>query len=289
MTVRVNSRVDSPVDCPVESWTPLGVRLRRRRRSPGPLDFLFLPGGPGIGSESLAELVDSADLPGTSWMVDLPGDGSNVDAPGAPADPYPLWPHVFLEAVAAVECPVAVGHWTGGEYLLSIPGLEDRLEGLVLISSAPDAGWRPGFEAMTTVDRLPAVEAATARYERDADDETLREIAVESAPWNFSAAHIPAGRELMGRMPYNGAAVEWSATHFDRSYVSAWWPRRLPTLIVSGTADRIVDQTLWNDPYYRGTNVDQVWIEDAGHWPWIERPDSVRTAFRAFADQLAGL
>ena len=68
---------------PEPFWTPSGVRLRRRTQRPGPLNWLFLPGGPGIGSESLHELVDSAELPGTTWLVDLPGDGSNTDAPGA--------------------------------------------------------------------------------------------------------------------------------------------------------------------------------------------------------------
>ena len=67
-----------------EFWTPLGVRLRAHRRRKGECNWLFLPGGPGIGSESLTQLVDAADVPGTSWLVDLPGDGSNTNAPGAP-------------------------------------------------------------------------------------------------------------------------------------------------------------------------------------------------------------
>ena len=72
---------------PETFWTPSGVRLRRRTQRPGPLNWLFLPGGPGIGSESLHELVDSAELPGSTWLVDLPGDGSNTDAPGARPTP----------------------------------------------------------------------------------------------------------------------------------------------------------------------------------------------------------
>jgi pimeloyl-ACP methyl ester carboxylesterase len=95
-------------------WTPHGVRLRRASSRPGRRDWLFFPGGPGIGSECLAGLVDGADLPGTSWLVDLPGDGSNVDAPGAPSDPYGLWPGVLSEAVDAVADPVVIGHSTGG-------------------------------------------------------------------------------------------------------------------------------------------------------------------------------
>ncbi|EUA07840.1 alpha/beta hydrolase family protein [Mycobacterium kansasii 662] len=137
-------------------WTTSGLRLRRRASRAGDLNWLFLPGGPGIGSESLHELVDTVDVPGCSWMVDLPGDGSNVNAPGAPADPYDLWPQVLLEAAHAVAHPVFVGHSTGGEYLLSVPALDGCLAGLALVSTAPDASWIPVFEHMTRNNRLPA-------------------------------------------------------------------------------------------------------------------------------------
>jgi hypothetical protein len=53
-----------------------------------------------MGSESLLNLVDSLDVPGTCWLVDLPGDGSNTNPPGAGADPYSGWPQVLIEAAA---------------------------------------------------------------------------------------------------------------------------------------------------------------------------------------------
>src|ERR1700742_1932885 len=98
-------------------FTRSDVRLRKRRVGVGP-DWFFLPGGPGIGSESLHELGDAIDVPGSIWMVDLPGDGSNtVDEP----DPYSRWPRVLLEAIEASAQPIFVGHSTGGMYLLSVP------------------------------------------------------------------------------------------------------------------------------------------------------------------------
>ena len=60
-----------------ELYTASKVRLRLRHQNPGPLNWLFVPGGPGIGADSLEELVGAANLPGRSWLVDLPGDGSN--------------------------------------------------------------------------------------------------------------------------------------------------------------------------------------------------------------------
>ena len=272
---------------PDRYWTTHGVRLRRARRTPGPWNWLFFPGGPGIGSESLQELVDVAECPGTSWLVDLPGDGSNVAAPGAPADPYPLWPQVLLEAVDAVPHPVAVGHSTGGEYLLSVPGLEKRLAGLVLVSTAPDARWMPTFAAMCEADPLPAVATAAERYAADPTDDNLARIAVASAPWNFTADGLAAGRELLSRMPYNRLAVEWSDRHFDRQYAASWFPADTPTLVLSGGADRIVDQSLWDDPRYRGGNVRHVVVEGGAHFLWIERPEAVGLAFAGFASTLS--
>lgn len=264
-------------------FTPGGVRLRRHRTGPGPLNWLFLPGGPGIGAESLVDLVECARPPGTSWLVDLPGDGSNTTAPGAPADPYQGWPTVVVEAIGAVPNPVAVGHSTGGEYVLATPGIEPLLAGLVLISTAPHAGWLPVFVEMTRTHPLPAVDAATAGYEAEPTAERLRDLAVASAPWNFTPAGLPAGTRLLAGMPYNPAAVAWSDEHFDHDYRAVWWPERLPTLIISGSADRIVVQRLWDEPRYQGANVTRAVIEQAGHFPWIDRPDEVGRTIRAWA------
>lgn len=269
-------------------WTPSGVRLSRRTQRPGPLNWLLLPGGPGIGSESLHELVDSADLPGTTWMVDLPGDGSNTDPPGAPADPYSGWPHVLLEAADAVRNPVYLGHSTGGMYLLSTPQLENRLTGLILVSTAPDASWLPAFVTMTEQNPLPEVVTATEVYDEDPTDEHLAAIAVASAAWNFGPNTIDTGRGLLARMPYNRSAVAWSDANFDHSYTATWWPATLPTLIISGSDDRIVNQQLWNDDRFRGANVTQAVIAGGAHFPWIENPVAVKDALQAFARRTAG-
>jgi pimeloyl-ACP methyl ester carboxylesterase len=266
-----------------ERWTPSGVRLRKRRQHPGDLDWLLLPGGPGIGSESLHELADLLDVPGRVWMVDLPGDGSNTAAPGAPADPFSVWPSALLEAAGAVSRPVFVGHSTGGEYILSVPELEDVLVGMVLLSTAPSAAWMPDFEAMTRAHPLPAVDAAMAVYGADPTDAHLRDLAVASAPWNFRSDKLDEGADLLAGMPYNRLAVDWSAENFDSTYAARWWPRSLPTLIVSGSDDRIVNQSYWDDHRFRGEHMTRASIDGGAHFAWIEEPEQVRTAFTDFA------
>lgn len=263
--------------------TPGGVRLRLASRCPGSLNWLFLPGGPGIGSESLLGLVEATQLPGSCWLVDLPGDGSNVFE----GDPFQHWPGVLIEAAQALPDCVYVGHSTGGMYLLATAPLEAHLVGLVLVSSAPDARWHVRYVAMAEADLLPALDRAVAAFERSPDATTLRDLAVESAPWNFQPAFVAQGRQLLAAMPYNLAAVAWSDAHFDHVYAHAWWPRALPTLIVSGACDRIVAQDLWDEPGFQAANVQSCVIGDAGHFPWVEQPEAVRAAFADFAVRAA--
>lgn len=267
-------------------YTPSGVRLRRRRTGPGDFNWLLLPGGPGIGSESLHELADILDVPGSVWMVDLPGDGSNRTPPGAPADVFSVWPRVVVEAARALPNPVFVGHSTGGMYLLDTPELERVLKGLALVDTAPDAAWLERFGAMAQANPIAEVDAATAIYEADRRDENIAAVAVASAPWNFTPAGVEAGRELLGRMPYNSAAVDWSDQNFDQVYRARWWPERIPVLRVAGAQDRIVWQGGWAEPRFQTPNVIDRTIDGAGHFPWIENPAAVREAFAALAGQL---
>src|SRR5215217_2814239 len=275
-----------PASSTTEFFTPSGVRLRQRSSRPGAFNWLLLPGGPGIGSESLFGLADVLDVPGTCWMVDLPGDGSNVSPPGSPEVPFDVWPRVLVEAARALPNCVYLGHSTGGMYLLSVPELESLLVGLVLVSTAPDAGWRAPFFAMTQRHPLPEVDAASQRYDAERTNERLRDIAVASAEWNFTAESLDTGRELLRRMPYNRAAVDWSDRAFDETYVHTWWPRSLPTLIISGAEDRIVQQSPWTQPAFQGPHILHRKVEGAAHFPWVERPQAVASAMREFASRL---
>lgn len=277
-----------PSSSTTEFFTPSGVRLRKQGSRPGDLNWLLLPGGPGIGSESLHGLAEVMDVPGTRWMVDLPGDGSNVAPPGAPASPFDLWPRVLIEAAQALPNCVYLGHSTGGMYLLSVPELEKLLAGLVLVSTAPDAGWRPHFFAMTQQHPLPEVDAATRRYEAERTNERLRDIAVASTEWNFTPGSVDVGRELLRQMPYNREAVDWSDRAFDDSYAHTWWPRALPTLIISGAQDRIVRQAPWEQPAFQGPHILHRTVEGAAHFPWVERPDAVAAALRELATVITG-
>ncbi len=261
--------------------TPSGVRLRLWAQRPGAFDWLFVPGGPGLGSESLAGLVDVVAVPGRSWLVDLPGDGSNRDGVGV--DPYERWPDVLAEAVDDFAAPVMVGHSTGGMYALSVSELEASLVDLALVSSAPDARWRELFaannEALFSDDMVRLAQA----YEAHPTDENLRALTIASSHLNFTDAGQEAGTKILAGLPFNHGATDWSDRNFDADFESKWWPKTMPTLIVSGSDDRVVDQALWDEERFAGPNVTRTIIDGGGHFPWVEAGGRVHAAFAAFA------
>lgn len=265
-------------------FTTSGVRMRLHASRAGTLNWLLLPGGPGLGSESLLELADALDVPGSVWLVDLPGDGSNTAR--AKADPFAQWPQVLVEAAQAFSDSIFVGHSTGGMYLLATPQLRGLICGLALLDTAADCSWYERFAEMTRSHPLPAFDRAAAAYEQDPSAANLMRLAVASAEWNFTPKSLDAGRALLARLPYNGDAVAWSEANFDHTYKAAWWPLDIPILRLWGEGDRIVSQQSWDADDYATTNVMTRVISDAGHFPWIDNPVAVTDAFNAFVERV---
>jgi pimeloyl-ACP methyl ester carboxylesterase len=234
--------------------------MRRHSSRPGELNWLLLPGGPGIGSESLHELADAMDVPGSIWLV--------------------------VEAAEAVPNAIFAGHSTGGMYLLATPAVREHISALVLLDTAPDCAWYAEYVRMTQDHPLPRFAEAVAAYERDKSMANLTTLVVESAEWNFNPAGLDAGREMLARMPYNREAIEWSDANFDHTYEAQWWPTDIPVLRLWGANDRIVSQRGWSPPKYDTPNVLAREVPGAGHFPWIENPSAVTDAFRDFSTRL---
>ncbi|MFD7243955.1 hypothetical protein [Streptomyces massasporeus] len=122
-------------------------------------------------------------------------------------------------------------------------------------------------------------EAADA-YGQDPNDEILRLLTLAAAEWNFTSQGVgrrscPAGRPpLLSR----------------RGCLRALWKPHsgLPTLIVSGAEDHVVDQRLWGeDPAFGRPPVLRSTIEGAAHFPWVENPGAVRAAFAELTASLS--
>lgn len=268
-------------------WSKLGVRFTHVKANPGfPFHWLFLPGGPGMGSEYLYELTRHLRVPGNLWHLDLPGDGSNRFE--GRQKPFESWLDALSEAIDLLSNVMLVGHSTGGMLALSSPDIEDKLKGLVLISSAPDRSWRVEFENYVSRNPIRATESLFKRYYREPSDSLLRTITLKCIPYSFTKAGMSKDLKWLKDLPYNSAAYQWAERNFDSTYSAKWKPRKIPALILSGSEDKITplkcfsELTEYQKPYIQLTE-----ISKAGHFPWIENLNETCQSFMSFAETVS--
>jgi pimeloyl-ACP methyl ester carboxylesterase len=267
-------------------WTQSRARLQLICSSEeGNLNWLFLPGGPGLGSESLLPLLKILQLPGKLWLLDLAGDGSNTTSNNS--ESFKSWPVALVEAAQSFDHVVFVAHSTGGMYVLSLPKLEKHLEGLVLLDSAPDTTWQSLFAETIKKQPISGLQAFREKYEKDPSNEALKALTLASAPYLFTKKGQASGIESLCSLPYNYETCVWSEKHFDRTYQAKWVPKTIPTLILAGEMDLVTPLKLFqNDKRFSRENIIIKSIKAAGHFPWIENPAEVTEAFNIYANQL---
>ena len=260
-------------------WTKLKARLQLIRTTPGAnFNWLFLAGGPGLGSDSLNPLTQLLRLPGSMWNLDLPGDGSNLTTDDS--QHFSHWSEALVEAVGALDHVILVAHSTGGMYALSTPALSKILVGLVLMDSAPDASWQKSF--MQHVNKNPIKDSKNlqTKYGKKPNNDLLKKITIASAQYSFTKKGISKGVSLLKSLPFNYKTCEWSGKHFDQKYKAKWIPNTTPTLILAGEKDQIIPLDFFiESKKFQRKNIMIRNIKNAGHFPWIENPKQTVKVF----------
>ncbi len=267
-------------------WTSLKARLQLIRTTNGQhFNWLFLAGGPGLGSDSLNPLIQTLNLPGTIWKLDLPGDGSNLTDDDAQA--FSSWSEALAEAVGALDNVILVAHSTGGMYSLATPALEKLLTGLVLMDSAPNASWQQHFMEVVKQHPIPGAEQLHQTYSENPNNEILKQLTILSAPYLFTKEGLKKDISFLESLPYNFRTCEWSAQHFDSTYKAKWIPKNIPTLIFAGEEDAITPLRLFIESAdFQRPNIMLRKIKNAGHFPWIENPEEITTVFNEYVQIL---
>ena len=261
-------------------WTKSGARLQCEKVCDEKnFNWVFLPGGPGLGSESLFPLLDILELPGNMWRLDLPGDGSNRTPDNKKA--ISQWSNALMEATKALSNVILVAHSTGGMFALSTPELRTTLKGLVLMTTAPDMNWQKDITSRLVDFPLPEADQADEKYRQNPSDALLKECVMTAAPRNFFTEEgLKKGIEFISKLPFNYEVFQWVEEHFDPYYEAKWVPE-IPTLILSGEKDisfpikYFAEKKEFNRILFKE-------IEEAGHYPWIENPQGVIKAFNDF-------
>jgi pimeloyl-ACP methyl ester carboxylesterase len=251
---------------------------------------LLLHGGPGL-SDYTGSLA--AELEDAFRVIRYQQRGL---APSTTAGPFDVDRHVadavaVLDA-AGVESAYVVGHSWGGHLAMHLAGTHaDRLLGLVVVDplgAVPDGGLADMGQNLT--DRTPPERAARAQ---ELDDKAMAgqgsaEDALESLaivwPGYFSTPQAAVPMPPLQISPECYAETFASIqTHFDQHTLERSLPAlNLPAIFVLGGASPIpAEHGIASAALIPGA---QYQIEDCGHFPWLERPGSVRKALDRIRD-----
>lgn len=231
-------------------------------------NWVFLPGGPGLGSEYYMDLIKLLDLPGKIWRLDFPGDGSNIDLPTVD---YNRWASDFIPAIAHLKRVVLVTHSFSGMFTLSIPRLEDCLDGYILMDTAPDREWLSNHAHFDEAEKA---------YKQNPNDDTFRALVI--ARWNefMNESSKDKAIALLSSLPIHRKAYEWARAVFHPHYEAKWVPQHIPTLILSGEDDKLTPLKYFADkPSFHRPNITLTEISGASHFPWVEKPQAVKKIY----------
>ncbi len=222
-------------------------RLRLIQDQPGPV-WLFLPGGPGLGSEYLESLMAIIELRGSVYLVDFPGDGSN---------PTPFlaqkWKEQLIKVVQSFKQVHLFAHSFASMFVLTCPELESYLESLVLMSASA--------KKLTHHSPGPI----------DLKHYFLSRLHLYVLPETLERA-----TKLFENLPYNDKAFLWARDYFHPTYQPLWVPQKIPTLIFTGDKDQITPLSSFEGTsYLNRANITFQSIAGASHFPWLEKPQEV--------------
>ncbi len=249
-----------------------------------PLNWLFLPGGPGIGSQYLEDFVIRLNLPGSKFIGDFPGDGDNRNVDDIN---YDNWKSGLLEVIRNLAPCMLVTHSFSGMFALTIPELENLISGLVIMSSAPDAGWIKELVNSKEKYDLPDTSAVISQFYSAPTDENFKVLCEAQKPYLFTRQELEEGQKILDACSYNAKAKLWVDQNFHMTYQHNWCPTNIPTVIIGSKDDRLLPIKLFldQDEWVRD-NIQILKLENTGHFPFLSCFGLIDEALSKLADKV---
>lgn len=265
-------------------YTKDNVRLTLSRCSGGKaINWIFIPGGPGADASYLESMGSLLELPGNCWLVDFPGNGTH----DAEIDSYDKWMDIFIPTLKLFPNPVLIGHSFGGMLPLLYPECETILKGLVLLSTTPTM-WQEEAARRAQELELPDLSKEMGAFIADPTQATFDNAINACMPYYFTKDSFTEGAKLLKqvKMAYK-PAVWWQHKVTEISYEAKWIPQNVPTLIVNAEYDAMTPPTLFKkDKRFDRPNISRHIIPNAGHLPYFEQPEEVKTLFEEFMKKI---
>jgi pimeloyl-ACP methyl ester carboxylesterase len=265
----------------MDCFPPYDYRVQSIFSNPG-FTWIFLPGGPGLGSAYLEPLCRSLRLPGTTLLVDFPKDGTN---PKGVLD-FALWKQGLVDLLRHYEQPILVTHSFSGMFVLDTPELEPFLRGLVLMNTTTSNTFSSHMALMRQQHQLPDLIPAAAQYHLSPSVLTYKAFWEPYKQYCFTKDELALGDKLLPLFAYNVISYQYAIEHFYIAYQCRWIPS-IPTLTLASELDYICPPTIFTaNQDFKKNHILNTIIEEAGHFPWLKQIQPTQQAFNQFIDLL---
>ncbi len=241
--------------------------------------WVFIPGGPGLGSSSLKQLIESINLPGYLHIFDVPRLASKEDYS------LELIQQSLLDFVDGFSNVILVGHSFGGMLVLSTPQLATKVKGVVLLCSSPNHQWFDTFVQRAKLNGLPNTSRLRTQMVKAPSDMALKTYMMASVDYYATPEGVRRVRSCFEGIEYNVHAYLWGLEAFHPTYEHQWVPQ-VPTLVLSAKQDAMTPWDSFQGEAFERDHIIHQCLDNVGHFPWLDDPDKVQSALDDFVNVL---
>lgn len=256
---------------------------------------LVLMGGPGFSGEGMEPVAQMIAKRGRAIVPDQRGSGGSM-----PRDAKAITLAAILADLEALREALGLAKWTvwgcswGGMLALDYASkFPSSIKGLVLVDSGgPSWACAQAFSDNMKA-RMSADDLSAQRYwsQPDVVSKDPMRAAIEgmrailpSQFYDRSKAHQAIAILKAGKEHYNPEAAEHLSPEYGQgapARIEALKKVDIPTLIIHGRQDPLPESVaLDNQKLLKGSRL--VWLDQCGHWPWIEQPAALEKALFEF-------
>lgn len=170
---------------------------------------------------------------------------------------------------------------------LLFPELENFLKGFIILNAAPCLWLSEAVKYSKQFD-VPDLSKEMHEFTQNPNQDTFKRALDACMPYYFPKETLEQGRKYLSQVPFSWQpAVWWQRKAVELNFSATWIPQHIPTLIIGAKYDCICPFSLFkNDDRFHRQNIRMLFIENAGHCPWMENPTTVRKAFETFCSHL---
>lgn len=243
--------------------------------------WLFLPGGPGLGSEYLENFCAKLTLPGNVLLLDFPKDGANTQG----LLDFNYWQDGLIDLLQSYPNPILVTHSFSGMFVLNTPEIEPYLAGLVLMNTTTANSFFTHVSKMQQKHNLPDLVPTAAAYHLTPSNETYRKFWDTYKHYCFTPKELNLGEQMIPLFAFNSESYHYAIENFYADYQCQWHPK-IPTMTIASEEDFICPPQIFiQDKQFQAKNIMNKLINKAGHCPWILNFEDLQRSFDEYVQR----